>query len=64
MTPVEAPLVVGVVKERTWKSPEHPDSAIHVGITLTFLAGIVAYALAAGALAVVLRTGERLHAER
>jgi hypothetical protein len=38
--------------------------AIHVGITLTFLAGIVAYALAAGALAVVLRTGERLHAER
>ncbi|MHB8799938.1 MAG: spermidine synthase [Thermoanaerobaculia bacterium] len=37
--------------------------AIHAGITLTFVAGIVAYALAAGTLAVVLRTSERLHPE-
>ena len=37
--------------------------AIHVGITATFLAGLLAYALAAGALAVVVTTEGRLHSE-
>ena len=35
--------------------------AIHVGITATFLTGLLAYALAAGALAVVVSTEVRLH---
>lgn len=37
--------------------------AIHVGITVTFLTGLLAYALAAGALAVVVATEDRLHSE-
>ena len=37
--------------------------AIHVGITATFLAGLLAYAMAAGALAVVVATEGRLHSE-
>ena len=37
--------------------------AIHVGITATFLAGLLAYVMAAGALAVVVATEDRLHSE-
>ncbi len=37
--------------------------AIHAGIAATFFSGLVAYALAAGALALVLATEDRLHTE-
>jgi hypothetical protein len=37
--------------------------AIHVGITATFLAGLLAYSLAGGALAVIVASENRLHSE-